>query len=96
MTEFNFFLTYLAIINIISAVVVIYDKTISRLPRGSVRRIPEKTFIELSAIGGGIGTLFAMLIIRHKTKSHDKLLFTIAALAIVWAIICLIFIKQGV
>lgn len=93
MTDQNFLLIYLAAINILAAFITVYDKMISKLPRGSVRRIPEKTFIQLSAIGGGIGTLLAMLIIRHKTKAHDKLLFTIAVFAAIWIAICLIFIK---
>ena len=81
---FNIFLIYLAIINVISACVVIYDKSISKLPRGSIRRIPEKTFILFSAIGGGIGTLFLMFWIRHKTKSHNGLLLTIGFFTALW------------
>lgn len=81
---------YLAVINMVAAVIVVYDKSISKLPRGSVRRVPEKTFVALSAIGGGIGTLLAMFWIRHKTKSHDGLLFKIGFFAILWVIAILL------
>ena len=80
---------YFSIVNIISAIVVIYDKAISKLPRGSIRRIPEKTFVQLSAIGGGFGTLGAMLVIRHKTKEHPALLTKIFLLCLLWCAIYL-------
>ncbi|MBE6679921.1 MAG: DUF1294 domain-containing protein [Ruminococcaceae bacterium] len=81
---FDVFLIYLAAVNIIAAAVVIYDKSISKLPRGSIRRIPEKTFILFSAIGGGVGTLLSMFWIRHKTKSHDGLLLAIGLFTAAW------------
>ena len=82
---------YFLIVNIIAAIVVIYDKAISKLPRGSIRRIPEKTFIQLSAIGGGIGTLGAMLTVRHKTKEHRALLTKIFLLCLLWCAIYILF-----
>ncbi len=88
------FLIYLAVINIIAAIVVVYDKSISKLPRGSIRRIPEKTFVNLSIIGGGIGTLLAMFWIRHKTKSHDGLLFKIGFFTVVWIVLILLTVKK--
>lgn len=88
------FLVYLAVINIIAAIVVIYDKSISKLPRGSIRRIPEKTFVNLSIIGGGMGTLFAMFWIRHKTKSHDGLLIKIGFFTALWIAVILLCVKN--
>ncbi|MBQ4557376.1 MAG: DUF1294 domain-containing protein [Clostridia bacterium] len=91
MTEhiLKYTLIYLIAVNIISAIIVIYDKHISKLPRGSIRRIAEKTFVQLSLLGGGIGTLFTMLMIRHKTKSHDGLLLKIAGCMFLWiALLC--------
>ena len=88
------FLIYLAAINILAAIIVIYDKSISKLPRGSIRRIPEKTFVNLSIIGGGIGTLLAMFWIRHKTKSHDGLLLRIGVFAAVWVVLILLTVKN--
>lgn len=75
---------YLALINLIAIAVVIYDKSISRLPRGSVRRIPEKVFVRFSMVGGGIGTLLTMYLIRHKTKEHMWLLAKIALFTVLW------------
>ena len=78
---------YLLVINLISVIIVAYDKSISKLPRGSVKRVPEKRFILFSLLGGCFGTVFAMLIIRHKTKSHDSLLFKIICCFLAWSAI---------
>lgn len=86
---------WLVAINIAAAGIVIYDKHISKLPRGSIRRIPEKAFVTFSALGGGFGTLATMFLIRHKTKSHDLLLLKIAAFAVLWAAILLLFLKYS-
>lgn len=80
---------YLILINIVSAAIVIYDKSISKLPRGSIHRIPEKTFVTLSAVGGGIGTLLTMFIIRHKTKDHVGLLAKITVCTVLWCLLIL-------
>ena len=80
---------YLAVINIISIATVAYDKSISRMPRGSIRRIPEKRFVRLSFLGGSIGTLLAMLLLHHKTKTKDLLLFKISLLFVIWVAIIL-------
>ena len=87
-------LVYLAVINIVAAIVVIYDKHISRLPRGSIRRVPEKTFVSFAAVGGGAGTLFAMFWIRHKTKSHDGLLLKIGFFTALWVAAILFALKK--
>lgn len=95
MTEYLFygFLLYFALINLIAAIIVIYDKSISKLPRGSIRRIPEKTFVRFSMLGGGIGTLLTMFLIRHKTKEHMGLLAKIAFFATLWCIALLWIVK---
>lgn len=80
-------LLYFAAINLIAAVTVAYDKRISRLPRGSIRRVPERRFVRFAALGGGIGVLLCMLLCHHKTKSHDKLLLRILLPTLLW--ICL-------
>ncbi|MBQ6893294.1 MAG: DUF1294 domain-containing protein [Clostridia bacterium] len=81
---------YFTIINLVAAIIVIYDKSISKLPRGSIRRIPEKLFINLSKVGGGVGTLLAMFTVRHKTKSHDNLLLKIAGFTLLWIVFLII------
>ncbi len=87
-------LIYLIIINVVAAVFVVYDKHISRLPRGSVRRVPEKTFVRFAEAGGGVGTLFAMFCVRHKTKSHDGLLLKIGFFTVIWIAAILFVLKK--
>lgn len=73
----KYFLIYLCVINILAAVITIYDKIAAkRLPR---RRIPEKSLIILAFLGGSVGELLAMRIIRHKTK-HKKFMVGIPAI----------------
>ena len=73
-------LAWFVFINLLAAGIVAYDKHISRLPRGSIRRVPERRFVRFAWIGGGLGTLLSMLLCHHKTKSHNALLFRIACL----------------
>ena len=82
--EMKHIIIYLIIINIIGFLAMLIDK--QKAKRGSWR-IPEKTLIILTAIGGGIGTLIGMYTFRHKTK---KLKFTIGIPAILIAEILLV------
>ena len=77
-------LLWFAAINLIAAAAVAYDKHISRLPRGSIRRVPERRFVRFAWIGGGLGTLLFMLLCHHKTKSHAALLLRIALPTLLW------------
>ena len=63
-------LIYLPIISLISVIVCIYDKKISKKNRVELR-IPEKVLLLLSAMGGSVAMYLCMLAIRHKTK-HIK------------------------
>lgn len=66
------FLTfYFIIMSIITFLLMYIDK--NRAIKGQWR-IPEATLINLSILGGGIGTYMGMYIFRHKTR-HPK--FTI-------------------
>ena len=85
---------YLLLINLIGAAVAGYDKHISRRPRGSVRRVPEKTFVLFSVFGGGIGVLLCMLLIHHKTKAHDRLLGKIAFFTLLWIALLLFLLSR--
>nr|MBQ5811951.1 DUF1294 domain-containing protein [Clostridia bacterium] len=82
-------------INISGFLIAAYDKHISKKPRGSVMRVPEKAFVRISALGGGIGTLFAMFLLHHKTKSHNILLVKISLFTAVWAILILLALKYA-
>ena len=86
-------LTYLAVISLISVIVCIYDKKISRKNRVQLR-IPEKTLLFLSLIGGSVAMYVTMMLVRHKTK-HVKFmlgipLIIILQIAIALAVIYLI------
>lgn len=60
---------YFALISVISVAVTVYDKAVSKIE--GHRRVPEKTLITLSVLGGSAAMLATMLLIRHKTK-HAK------------------------
>ncbi len=72
---FKMLCIYTAVISLISIIVCIYDKSISKKNRVELR-VPEKTLMLLSAIGGGVAMYLTMLIIRHKTK-HVKFMLGI-------------------
>ena len=91
---FYIFFGYLALINLVAASVTAYDKHISRRPRGSLRRVPEKTFVRFSMLGGGIGTLGTMLLIRHKTRNHPFLLFKITLCTVLWIALLLFLLRK--
>lgn len=73
-------LAYLAIISLISIVVCIYDKKISKKNRVELR-IPERNLLILSALGGSVAMFLTMLLIRHKTK-HVKFMLGIPLIII--------------
>ena len=73
-------LIYLAVISLISIVVCIYDKHISKKNRVELR-IPEKVLLILSAMGGSVAMLTTMLLTRHKTK-HVKFMLGIPVIII--------------
>lgn len=76
-------IAYIAIISLVSIVVCIYDKKISKKNRVELR-IPEKTLLILSALGGSVAMYVTMLIVRHKTK-HFKFMFGIPAIMVLQA-----------
>ena len=58
---------YVAVISLISIIVCIYDKKISK--KNNVKlRIPEKSLFLWSAAGGSLAMFITMKLIRHKTK----------------------------
>ena len=72
---------YLALITVISIIVTLYDKAVAGLSykispkengksnkNGPKIRVPEAALLILSALGGSVGMLLTMLLIRHKTK----------------------------
>ncbi|WP_297421555.1 DUF1294 domain-containing protein [Clostridium sp.] len=61
-------LTYFLIINFIGFIIMLIDK---QRAIHKEWRIPEKTLIVISILGGSIGMLTGMSTFRHKTK-HKK------------------------
>ena len=76
-------LAYIAIISLISIIVCVYDKGISKKNRVELR-IPEATLLLLSALGGSVAMFVTMLLIRHKTK-HVKFMLGIPIIMILQA-----------
>lgn len=74
---------YIAIMSLISIVVCIYDKKISKKNKVELR-IPEKVLLILSALGGSVAMLVTMLITRHKTK-HVKFMLGIPVIIVLQA-----------
>ena len=78
-------LALVAIMSLVSIVVCIYDKKISKKNKVELR-IPEKTLLILSALGGSVAMYITMLTIRHKTK-HASFMIGIPVIIIVQAVI---------
>lgn len=67
----KFLLAYLFLINAAGFLLMLADKFKARK---NLWRIPERTLMTVAALGGGIGSLAGMYLVRHKTQ-HPK--FTI-------------------
>lgn len=76
---------YLLIISIVSVVICIYDKVVSKTGKVALRT-PEATLMLFSALGGSVAMLICMLIIRHKTK-HLKFMIGIPIIILIQAAI---------
>ena len=76
-------LAYILIMSIVSIIVCIYDKKISKKNRVELR-IPEATLLGLSALGGSVAMFICMLITRHKTK-HFKFMVGIPVIILLQA-----------
>lgn len=90
----SIFLAYIAIISLISVIVCIYDKKISKKNRVELRT-PEKNLMLLSALGGSVAMFITMQIIRHKTK-HVKFMLGIPLIIIVQAVIVFLLFHFGI
>lgn len=61
----KFYLVYLLIVNAASLLVMTVDKLSARK---NLPRIPERTLFLLALIGGSIGSIAGMYLMRHKTR----------------------------
>lgn len=68
---------WLVVISVISVIVCIYDKVISKTGKVALR-IPEKVlFTSLPLLGGSLAMLVTMILIRHKTKHWQMIVIPI-------------------
>lgn len=84
----QFYIGYGIVINMITMLMMAYDKSQAR--KGG-RRVRERTLFILSALGGAIGALLGMRIWRHKTKHVSfvvgiPLIVVIQGIALYWLI----------
>ena len=84
---FYFILIYLAIINLISIIVTISDKSRSKKNKW---RVKEKTLFTLAFLGGSISMYITMRIIRHKTKHLSFMLGIPAIIVLQFILVCFI------
>ncbi len=81
-------LIYLAVISLVSMITTAWDK---HCAKRDMWRVPEKTLIIMSILGGSVAMYVTMKTIRHKTK-HPKFMvgipviifLQVAAVAAVW------------
>jgi uncharacterized membrane protein YsdA (DUF1294 family) len=59
---------YLAVVNVVTFVAFAWDKHVAATGNDYRRRSPEARLLGLSLIGGAVGGLLAMSIVRHKTQ----------------------------
>ena len=85
---------YILLISLISIVVCIYDKKISKKGRVELR-VPERRLLFLSAIGGSVAMFITMLIVRHKTK-HVKFMLGIPVIMVLQGAIIFFLFKFGI
>lgn len=86
----NVFLSYLLVVNLIGFFIMLIDK--SRAIHKEWR-IPEKTLITISIIGGSIGMLLGMSCFRHKTK-HKKFTIGVPTILIMQLILFVLYLKN--
>ena len=82
-------LIYLLIINALGFLLMLVDKLKAKK---NLWRIPEKTLFLTALLGGSVGSLLGMYMVRHKTQ-HLKftlgmpLILALQVIAVVWLVI---------
>lgn len=85
-------ISYITVLSIISVIVTAHDKLSAE--RGG-RRVPERTLLALSALGGSAVMLLMMCLIRHKTR-HKKFMIGIPLIIILQVFALLYLNKWGI
>ena len=70
---------YLLVISLVAVIVTVADKKAAKID--GARRVPEKTLLLLSALGGSVAMFITMKWIRHKTQ-HVKFMLGIPLIII--------------
>jgi len=83
-------LGYLFTVNLLGFFIMLIDK---QRAIHKEWRIPEKTLIGISVLGGAIGMLLGMSSFRHKTK-HKKFTIGVPFILIIQFIILIFYIKN--
>ena len=83
----RFLIIYLLIVNAASFLCMLADK---HRARKKLWRIPERTLIAVTALGGSIGILLSMYTFRHKTK-HLKFTIGVPLILAVQIVAALVF-----
>ncbi len=63
--DFQFFVVYQVVVNALTFLLFFWDKRAARLKR---RRISERNLLLAALMGGSLGGLLAMYLLRHKTQ----------------------------
>lgn len=71
-----YFIGYLALINLFTAVITFLDKAFAKK---KMRRVPEITLFTLAVLGGSVAEYAVMKAIRHKTL-HKRFMLGLPAI----------------
>lgn len=88
----KYFLVYLAVISVITAIVTFYDKKAAK--KWTKHRVPEKILFLLAILGGSIAEYLTMLRIRHKTK-HKRFMIGLPIIIVLQVVILWLIMTQG-
>ena len=98
MISFNFTLTYFQIyllgINLVAFTLYAYDKLQSLKNTKNIQRVSEKKLLFTTLLGGTIGSILAIIILRHKIKK-TSFIIKFSVVVIIQAIVTFLYIKQG-
>ncbi len=83
-------LAYLVIVNIISIIAVVHDKSAAR---NGEMRVSENSLLVLAAAGGGVGMYMAMRIIHHKTRKNKFMVGIPVIVILEFALAALLYLK---
>lgn len=75
----KYFILYLILINAAAFLSMLTDKFRAKK---NLWRVPEKTLLGLAAVGGSVGALAGMYLVRHKTR-HPQFFIGVPAMLVI-------------